>query len=94
VNKTVQVSIFKLAHRSLSDESFPEYLTCLSFPFRVNQHSAATIFTKLLVAIRSTTEYNSFCRSVKRHFITIIISVVQFVFKMAPVIFSPFSDVS
>ena len=31
------------------------------------QHSAATIFNKLVVAIRHITEYNSFCRSVKKH---------------------------
>ena len=31
------------------------------------QHSAATIFNKLPVAIRNITGYNSFCRSVKRH---------------------------
>ena len=31
------------------------------------QHSAATIFNKHPVAIRNITEYNSFCRSVKRH---------------------------
>ena len=35
------------------------------------QHSAATIFNKLpvAIAIRNITEYNSFCRSVKRHFL-------------------------
>ena len=31
------------------------------------QHSTATIFNKLPVAIRNITEYNSFSRSVKRH---------------------------
>ena len=34
---------------------------------RTFQHSAVTIFNKLSVAIRNITEYNSFCRSVKRH---------------------------
>ena len=33
------------------------------------QHLAATIFNKHPVAIRNITEYNSFCRSVKRHFL-------------------------
>ena len=31
------------------------------------QHSAATIFNKLPVAIRNITEYNSLCRGAKRH---------------------------
>ena len=31
------------------------------------QHSAGTIFNKLPVAIRNIAEYNSLCRSVKRH---------------------------
>ena len=31
------------------------------------QHSAATIFNKLPVAIRNITACNSFCRSAKRH---------------------------
>ena len=31
------------------------------------QHSAATTFNKLPIAIRNATEYNSFRRSVKRH---------------------------
>ena len=33
------------------------------------QHSAATIFNKLPAAVRNTTEYSSFCHSVKTHFL-------------------------
>ena len=80
------INILKLAHKSLYDEMFPEYLKLnihevsayslrssiapvLSIPRESGkfQHSAATIFDKLAVAIRNITEYNSFCRSVKRH---------------------------
>ena len=86
VNKNVELNILKLAHKSLYDETFPEYLKLnlhkvsayglrssiapvFSIPRESGtfQHSAATIFNKLPVAIRNITEYNSFCRSVKRH---------------------------
>ena len=86
MNKNVERNILKLTHKSLYDDTFPEYLRLnvhkvsdyslrsstapvLSIP-RVSgtfQHSAANIFNKLPVAIRNITEYNSFCRSVKRH---------------------------
>ena len=87
VNKNVELNILKLTHKSLYDETFPEYLKfnlhkvsayslitaspVLSIPRKSGtfQHSAATIFNKLpvAIAIRNITEYNSFCRSVKRH---------------------------
>ena len=86
VNKNVELNIFKLAHKSLYDERFPEYLKLilhkvsayslrssivpvLSIPRESGtfQHSAATIFNKLPVAIRNITEYNSFRGCIKRH---------------------------
>ena len=86
VNKNVELNIFKLAHNSLYDERFPEYLKLilhkvspyslrssivpvLSIPRESGtfQHSAATIFNKLPVAIRNITEYNSFRGCIKRH---------------------------
>ena len=86
VNENVELNILKLAHKSLYDETFPEYLKLnfhkvstyslrsliapvLSIPRESGtfQHSAATIFNKLPVAIRNITESNSFCRSAKRH---------------------------
>ena len=88
VNKNVELNIFKLAHKSLYDKTFPEYLKSnlhkvsayslrpsitpvLSIPkeSKTFQHSAATIFNKLPVAITNITEYNSFCRTVKIHFL-------------------------
>ena len=86
VNKNVELNILKLAHKSLYDETFPEYLKLNLHKVSVYslrssiapvlsilresgtfQHSAATIFNKLPVAIRNISEYNSFCRTVKRH---------------------------
>ena len=86
MNKNIKLNILKLAHKSLYDEMFLEYLKLnlhkasayslrssivpvLSIPRESGtfQHSAATIFNKLPVAIRNITEYNSFSRSVKRH---------------------------
>ena len=86
VNKNVELNILKLAHKSLYDEMFPEYLKLnlhkvSAYSLRsliapllsilresgTFQHSAATIFNKLPVAIRNISEYNSFCRSIKRH---------------------------
>ena len=86
MNKNIKLNILKLAHKSLYDDMFPEYLKLnlhkvsayslrsliapvLSIPRESGtfQHSAATIFSKLPVAIRNITEYNSFCCSVKKH---------------------------
>ena len=80
VNENVELNILKLAHMSLYDETFPEYLKLnlhkistyslrssiapvLSIPRESGtfQHSTATIFNKLPVAIRNITECNSFC---------------------------------
>ena len=77
----VNKNIGKLTHKSLYDETFPEYLKLnlhkvsayslrpsiapvLSIPRESEtfQHSAATTFNKLPVAIRNITECNSFCR--------------------------------
>ena len=86
MNKNVELNILKLAHKSLYDEMFPEYLKLnlhkvSAYSLRSSiapvlsilresgtfQHSAATIFNKLHVAIKNITEYNSFSRSAKRH---------------------------
>ena len=86
VNKNVELNIFKLAHKSLYDERFLEYLKLIlhkvsAYSLRSSivpvlsisresgtfQHSAATIFNKLPVAIRNITEYNSFRGCIKRH---------------------------
>jgi len=80
VSKTVELNILKLSHKSLHDESFPECLKLnlhsiahrLFYFGRIKYVSAASIFNKLPVAIRNTNEYKSFCRSVKRHFLSFI----------------------
>ena len=73
VNKNVELNILKLAHKSLYDPA-------LSIPRESGtfQHSAATIFNKLPVAIRNLTEYNSFCCSVKRHLFLLFIYLSGF----------------
>ena len=73
VNKNVELNILKLAHKSLYDPA-------LSIPRESGtfQHSAATIFNKLPVAIRNLTEYNSFCCSVKRHLLLLFIYLSGF----------------
>ena len=86
VNQNFQLNILKLTHKSLYDETFPDYLKLnlhkvsdyslrssiapvlsISRESGTFQHSAATIFNMLPVAIRNITEYNSFCLGVKRH---------------------------
>jgi len=66
---------FKLNSHKVSAYSLRSSIApVLSIPRELGtfRHSAATIFNKLPVAIRNTTEYNSFCRSVKRHFFPFI----------------------
>ena len=58
--KSIQVSAYSLRSSIAPVLSIPRESDTV-------QHLAATTFNKLAVAIRNITEYNSFCRSVKRH---------------------------
>ena len=80
VNKNVELNILKSTHKSLYNETFPEYLKlnlhkvsayslrssiCPFYSERIKNIS--TLGSNYFVAIRNITEYNSFCRGVKRH---------------------------